>query len=79
MAILVSPVGIEHYQSNDCDEQKGWNTCHDGRQKPPEIYNIAISIGQRYIFITFVIFVTFYFLLLIKEQSKSIVTHIANK
>jgi len=23
MAILVSPVGIEHYQSNDCDEQKG--------------------------------------------------------
>ena len=74
MAILVSPVGIEHYQSNDCDEQKGWNTCHDGRQKPPEIYNIAISIGQRYIFITFVIFVYILFFTLNKGTKQKYCT-----
>ena len=63
MAILVSPVWNQHHQSHDCDKQKSWNTSHDGRQKPPEIYNIAISIWQRYIIIiiTFVIFVIILF------------------
>ena len=76
MAILVCPVGHKHHHSDDCDKQKSWNTSHDGRQKPPEIYNIAISIWQRYIIIiTFVIFV----IILFFTQSKSIVTHIANK
>ena len=41
MIILVSPVGNKLHQSNECDQTEGWNTSHEGRQKPPEKYKLS--------------------------------------